>query len=65
LKVIVGDIELTAEEAPQPIGKDRDTYIYISFLGKFDGKVQPVPKVLASELEAAIEALKKTCWRLV
>ena len=63
MEIKIGDIKLTAEEAPRPIGRDRDTYIWIETLGDFSGTTKPLPKVLASELKVAIEALEKTCWQ--
>ncbi len=45
-----------------------DTYIYIDRWPNPKGEgcapVEPLPKVKASELKAAIEALEKTCHRM-
>lgn len=63
MEIIIGDIKLTASEAG--VGLHPGTYIYIEVLGKFTEAVQPQPKVLASELKAAIDALEKTCHGLI
>ena len=62
MEIKIGDIKLTAEDAAGAF-KPRDTYINIEVLGDFSKGVKPVPKVLASELKAAIAALEKACWR--
>lgn len=59
----IGDIKLTAEDAPHGIGSEQATYIHIEILGDFSGTAKPLPKVLARDLKAAIEALEKSCWR--
>ena len=63
MEIQVGNLKLTASDAGKPWGRDDETYIHIEVLGDFSGKAKPVPKVLASELKAAIEALEKSCWR--
>ncbi len=61
--IIDGVVKLTAEDANSRQGK-QDTFIHIDVLGDFSKGVQPLPKVKASELKAAIDALEKSCWRL-
>lgn len=63
MEIKIGEIKLTAEDAGRGFDQPRDTYIHIEVLGNFSEAVKPVPKVLASELKAAIEALEKTCCR--
>lgn len=58
MEIQIGDIKLTAEEGPNRA----EPYIIIETLGD-RGKTMPWPKVLASHLKAAIEALEKSCWR--
>lgn len=60
MEITIGSIKLTGEKAPRALGEPQDTYIKIEVLAEFSDKVKPVPKVLASELKAAIEALEKT-----
>ena len=55
MKIILADLELTAEHAG---GKDNDCYIVIQI--KDDPNVR---KVKASELVFAVEALNKISWR--
>lgn len=62
MEIRIGAIKLTAEEAPGR-GCEQETYIHIETLGDFSGTTKPLPKVLARELKAAIEALEKSCWR--
>lgn len=64
MEIRIGDIKLTAEEAPQAPGQPRDTYIFIETMGDFSGSTKPLPKVSANKLKAAIEALEKSCWRV-
>lgn len=60
MEITIESIKLTAEKAPRALGEPQDIYIKIEVLGEFSDKVKPVPKVYASELKAAIEALEKT-----
>ena len=64
MEIIINNVvKLTAEDANVPFGK-RETLICIDVLGDFSKGTHPLPKVKASELKAAIDALEKACWRV-
>lgn len=60
MEITIGSVKLRAEDCG---GARGDTYILIDIQADFSGDAKPIPKVKASELKAAIEALEKTCWR--
>jgi len=64
MEIIINSVvKLTAEDSPAPFGR-RDTFICIDVLGEFSKETHPLPKVKASDLKAAIDALEKSCWRI-